>query len=103
VIKTGGLNVSPAEIENILATQPGVRLAYVIGIPDAVRNEIVGAVIVPEGEPSKDLPEKLTAALSKELASFKVPKHYRFVKESDLPLTKSSKVQKNRLFELFKN
>jgi fatty-acyl-CoA synthase len=101
VIKTGGLNVSPAEVENILAKQPGVRLAYVVGIPDPVRNEIVVAVIVPEGEPSKDMPEKLTAALSKELSSFKIPKHYRFVKETDLPLTKSNKVQKNRLAELF--
>jgi fatty-acyl-CoA synthase len=79
-----------------------VRLAYVIGIPDAVRDEIVGAVIVPEGEPSSDMPAKLNAALGKDLSSFKIPKHYRFVKETDLPLTKSGKVQKNRLSELFK-
>ncbi|MGE4167171.1 MAG: class I adenylate-forming enzyme family protein [Xanthobacteraceae bacterium] len=101
-IKTGGLNVAPAEIETILTQLPGVNLAYVVGIPDPVRDEVVGAVIVPHGEPAEDMSAKLSAELSKQVSKFKVPLHYRFVKEADLPLTKSGKVQKNRLVELFK-
>ena len=74
-----------------------------VGIPDPVRDEVVGAVIVPHGEPAEDMSAKLSAELSKQVSKFKVPLHYRFVKEADLPLTKSGKVQKNRLVELFKS
>jgi fatty-acyl-CoA synthase len=103
MIKTGGLNVSPAEVEGILVQQPGVKLAFVVGIPDATRDEIVGAVIVPEGPADESLRERLEGVLRQSLASFKIPKAYAFVDEHTLPLTTSGKVHKNRLFTLFRN
>jgi fatty-acyl-CoA synthase len=102
MIKTGGLNVAPAEVEGVLSRQPGVKLAYVVGLPDARRDEIVAAVIVPDSDtPRPDLRESLERALKAELASFKVPKSYAFVAEKDLPMTTSGKVFKGRLHELF--
>ena len=101
MIKTGGLNVSPSEVEGILVRQPGVKVAFVVGIPDATRGEIVGAVIVPEGKSDEKLRERLDGVLRQSLASFKIPKHYAFVEEHSLPLTTSGKVHKNKLFTLF--
>ncbi|HET6608782.1 MAG TPA: AMP-binding protein, partial [Rhodopila sp.] len=47
MIKTGGINVAPAEVEEILMAHPDVELALVVGVPDPVRDEIVGAIVVP--------------------------------------------------------
>ena len=101
MIKTGGLNVSPSEVEAILLKQRGVKMAFVIGIPDATRDEIVGAVIVLEGKPDTDLRQRLDAALKESVASFKIPKVYTFVDEHALPLTTSGKVHKKELVDLF--
>ncbi len=101
MIKTGGINVSPAEVEEALMRQEGVRLAFVVGVPDATRDEVIGAVIVADGEPTAVLEKQLTEALKKDLASYKIPRLYRFVAERDLPLTTTGKVQKNRLAALF--
>jgi fatty-acyl-CoA synthase len=101
MIKTGGLNVSPSEVESILVQQSGVKMAFVVGIPDATRDEIVGAVIVPEGNPDEKLRERLDGVLRQSLASFKIPRVYSFVNEDRLPLTTSGKVHKNKLFTLF--
>ena len=46
MIKTGGINVAPVEIEEILMTHPAVKLAYVVGVPDPQRDEVIAAVIV---------------------------------------------------------
>ena len=47
MIKTGGINVAPVEVEEILAEHPSVEQAFVVALPDAKRDEIVAAVIVP--------------------------------------------------------
>ncbi|HEX2137010.1 MAG TPA: AMP-binding protein [Microvirga sp.] len=102
MIKTGGINVAPAEVEEILAAQPGVQLAYVIGVPDPVRDEIIGAVIVPA--PGASVTESdLLESCRKQLAAYKMPRVFRFVAEKDLPLTTTGKVQKNRLVEFFRD
>ena len=49
MIKTGGSNVSPAEVETALLELPAVREAFVFGIPAGERGEDVAAVVVPEG------------------------------------------------------
>ena len=46
LIKTGGANVTPAEVEAVLAAQPEVKEAYVVGVPDAERGEVVAAAVV---------------------------------------------------------
>ena len=54
MIKTGGINVAPVEVEEVLMSHAGVEQAYVVGLPDAERDEIVGAVVVPRDRPSVD-------------------------------------------------
>ena len=100
MIKTGGINVSPAEVEAVLAEVPEVELAYVIGLPDPERDQRVAAVIVPR-DGAAPTAESLTAHCAEHLAAYKVPREYRFVGAGDLPLTTTGKLQKSRLVEFF--
>ena len=103
MIKTGGINVAPAEVEGILMSQKGVDVAYVVSVPDEARGEIVGAVIV-TGEKDHDALEKrLRDELKKALAAYKLPRAYQFVSERELPLPTTGKVQKNRMADFFKD
>ena len=99
MIKTGGINVSPAEIEQVLMGHEAVELAYAIGLKDARRDEIVAAVVVAR---EKVEAETLLALCREILAAYKVPRRLIFVAHTDLPLTSTGKLQKNRLKELFK-
>ena len=98
MIKTGGINVSPAEIEELLMSHRSVELAYVIGLKDPRRDEIVAAVIVAT-EPVES--DELIALCRASLAVYKVPREVKFVSHGDLPLTSTGKLQKNRLKDLF--
>jgi fatty-acyl-CoA synthase len=101
MIKTGGINVAPAEVEEILMAIPGVQLAYVIGVPDPVRDEIIGAVVVPR--PGMAVSEtELLGHCKEQLAAYKLPRSFRFVEEAALPTTTTGKVQKSRLVEFFR-
>jgi fatty-acyl-CoA synthase len=102
MIKTGGINVSPAEVEAVLAEDPTVELAYVIGLPDPERDQRVAAVIVgKEGPPPSA--EALVAHCAASLAAYKVPRDFRFVDAAALPLTTTGKLQKARLVEFFRD
>jgi malonyl-CoA/methylmalonyl-CoA synthetase len=92
LIISGGFNIYPREIEELLLTLPGVREAAVTGEPDPVRGEIPVAYVV--GDASLDV-AALEAAVRKELASFKVPR--RWVRLEALPRTALGKVQKHLL------
>ena len=100
MVKSGGINIAPAEVEEVLQAHPEVKEAYVIGLKDPVRDEIVAAVIIarPGSDPSA---EALAAHCRKALAAYKIPRQWRFVAETALPLTVTGKLQKNRLHELF--
>jgi fatty-acyl-CoA synthase len=100
MVKTGGINVAPAEIEAVLARHDAVEQAYVTGIPDPRLDEAVAAVIVarPGRTPAAD---ELSAHCRRSLAGYKIPRHYRFVVAADLPLTATGKLARNRLPELF--
>jgi fatty-acyl-CoA synthase len=99
MVKTGGMNVAPLEVEHFLSQMPGVQEAYILGLPDPVRDEIVTAVVVPkEGETVSE--EALLEACRKALAAYKVPRLIRFMEARELPLTASGKVQKHRLKEM---
>jgi len=100
LVKTGGINVAPAEIEAVLARHEAVEQVYVTGIPDQRLDEAIAAVIVarPGCAPT---PDDLSAHCRRVLAAYKTPRHYRFVSAADLPLTSTGKLQKNRLPELF--
>ena len=100
MIKTGGINVAPVEVEETLMAHPAVKLACVTGVPDPRRDEVIAAVIV--RRPGCSVEEAdLMAHCRRELAAYKVPRLMKFVSESDLPLTVTGKLQKNRLAELF--
>ena len=68
MIKTGGINVSPAEVEAVLIEVPEVELAYVIGLPDPERDQQVAAVIVPR-DGAAPTAEALTAHCAEHLAA----------------------------------
>ncbi len=100
MIKTGGINVAPVEVEEILLKHPAVKLAFVTGVPDRRRDEVIAAVIV--RHPAQDVDQAaLLEHCRRELAAYKVPRLMRFVHESDLPLTVTGKLQKNRLADFF--
>jgi fatty-acyl-CoA synthase len=98
MIRSGGENIYPAEIEDVLARHPKIRDVAVIGVPDPVFIETVCAVIVVAGGASLSEDEVVEHCL-RHLARYKKPRHVRFVDE--LPRTASSKIQKYRLREQF--
>jgi fatty-acyl-CoA synthase len=99
MIKTGGINVAPAEVEQFLLTQPGVSDASVIAVPDPLRDEAVAAVIVPQAGAQLDA-KALAQACKAHLAAYKVPRHFRFMQREELPLTATGKVRKVELREM---
>jgi acyl-CoA synthetase (AMP-forming)/AMP-acid ligase II len=85
---TGGLNVYPAEVENMIYTYPGVQETIVFAIPDPKRGQVLGAAVVPR--PSATIVEKeLLTFLRANLANFKVPD--KIVVRESLPRTASGK------------
>ncbi|TVV77188.1 AMP-binding protein [Sphingomonas solaris] len=93
MLKVGGENVAAAEVEAVLTSHPGVRLAQVVGVPDERLAEIPAAFVERSGLADVD-PAELIAYTKARLASFKVPRHIRFVEE--WPMS-ASKIQKFRL------
>jgi len=88
MIITGGLNVYPAEVENLLYTYPNVQEGIVFAIPDAKRGAVIGAAVVPRSG-STIVEKELLAFLRANLANFKVPD--RIVVREALPRTSSGK------------
>lgn len=97
MIKSGGYNVYPREIELRLESHAGVALAAVIGRPDDTFGEVGVAYIVPAAgtDPS---PESLKSYAREHLANYKVPKTFVIVDE--LPLLPVGKVDKQQLRRL---
>jgi fatty-acyl-CoA synthase len=100
MVKTGGINVAPAEVEDVLASHPAVELVLVTGIPDARLDEALAAVVVVRRGQQATAAE-LAAYCRTALAAYKTPRHFRFVEAAALPLTTTGKLQRNRLPELF--
>ena len=96
LIISGGLNVIPKEVEEVLDSLDGVLESAVIGRPDADFGEVVVAVVV--GEPGVTVdPEVLRLKARERLAGFKVPKQVLVVDE--LPRNALGKVEKARIRE----
>jgi O-succinylbenzoic acid--CoA ligase len=92
LVVTGGENVYPAEIEQILLELSGVQAACVFGVPNDTWGQLVAAVIVAENAPSDAALARHVAA---ELAPFKWPRQIAFVDQ--LPLTRTGKVDRSAL------
>ncbi|HEY3481634.1 MAG TPA: AMP-binding protein, partial [Streptomyces sp.] len=96
IIRVGGENVAPADIEDTLHRHPLVRQAAGVGVPDARLVEVPFAfVVLTEPGVSED---ELLAWARERMAGFKVPRHLRVIEGFEgIGMTASSKVQKNRL------
>ena len=96
VLKSGGINVSPVEVEQLIASHPDVRDAYVVGVADPVRGELVVAFVDAVNAVSAG---DIQAYVKERAASFKVPHHVLFRTEAQLPRLASGKIAKFRLAE----
>lgn len=99
MVKSGGINIAPIEIEEVLMRHTDVRTAYVIGIPDPVLDEVLAAIIIPKDGATPSA-EALARYCRQEMAAYKVPAKFRFATLAELPLTTTGKVQKMHLHTL---
>lgn len=98
LIITGGENVYPREVEELLYTLPQVESCTVIGVPDREWGERVTAFIVPKAG-HRIVPEELKDFLKSRLSPFKVPKEYVMV--GDLPKSPAGKILKREIRRKF--
>ena len=94
MIITGGENVYPREVEELLYTRPEVQECAVVGLPDKEWGERVTAFITPKPGYSV-IPEELNTFLRSRLSSFKIPK--TFIATTDLPKSPTGKILKREL------
>ncbi len=96
VIKTAGVNVAAAEVEDALARHPAVQSAHVVGVPDPVRGENIAALVVLRQSNAASA-DALREFCRVELASYKVPRHIFVVDAAAVPRTGTGKVEKPAL------
>ncbi len=96
VIISGGENIYPAEVEDLLLAHPDIAECAVIGVPDDKWGEVPRAAVVPR-EGTAPNPDELLASLAGHLAKYKIPKSVVIVDE--LPRTASGKLLKARVRE----
>ncbi|NMO03224.1 acyl--CoA ligase [Gordonia sp. TBRC 11910] len=94
MVRSGGENIYPAEIEKVLAGHESVEDVAVVGVPDEKFVEVGAAILVASGEASIDV-EAIRRYLADRLAKFKIPKYFVIVPE--LPRNASGKVLKHVL------
>jgi fatty-acyl-CoA synthase len=97
LIKTGGENVSEAEVEGFIEDRiKGVKLAQVVGVPDELWGEAIIAFV--ELFPGSEIPEtELIAACKAGMANFKAPKRVFFLADADWPRNEVGKISKDAL------
>lgn len=99
IIKTGGANVSPAEIDAVLVEHSSIQSVFTVGVPHQTLGEVVvSCVVLREGEQLDGAGVKAFARQS--LASYKVPREVLFFAEGELPMTGSSKIRRPELRKL---
>ena len=92
IIKTGGANVSPVEIDSVIQACPGVKVCQTVGVPHDTLGEMVVTCIVPHDGAVLD-EETVRNFAREKLASYKTPRRVLFFSEGDLELTGSAKVK----------
>ena len=80
MIISGGENVYPSEVENVLGAFPGVRDVAVIGLPDEDKGAVIHAIL--EADPSKVGEDELKAFLAERLVVYKIPRTFEFTDEA---------------------
>ena len=99
IVRVGGENVSPEEVEDLLHRHPAIRQAQVVGVPDARLVEVCAAFIILNDGHTLDA-DTLADWAKQNMAGFKIPRHVWFVDGfEDIGMTASSKIQKSKLAE----
>lgn len=97
MLKVGGENVDPMEVEGYLLSHPDIHQVALVGYPDERLGEVPVAFVQPV--PAAGLePDAVIAHCTGRIASFKIPRHVLLVEE--FPMTSSGKIQKAKLREL---
>ncbi len=94
MIKRAGINISPAEIEDVMKTFAGVSQAAVVGVPDAERGELVVAYVVPVASATVSI-SGLAEHCRTRLSKYKLPDRIEITQT--LPLTATGKLQRKEL------
>ena len=102
MIKSGGANVTPSEVESVISGLPEVKEAYVVGVSDAQRGENVAAAVVLEPGAALEVGE-LRARAKAQLAAYKVPRHFMVSTHDALPFTDTGKLDKRKLRKLLED
>ncbi|OAT85253.1 class I adenylate-forming enzyme family protein [Desulfotomaculum copahuensis] len=94
MIITGGENVYPSEVENVIGTHPAVKDVAVFGVPDAKWGEAVKAVIVlhEHDQGSDTLAGEIIEFCRGKIAGYKRPKSVEFIREEEMPRTGTGKI-----------
>ena len=99
MIKSGGENIYPAEIEQVILGDPRIHEAVVVRRPDRRWGEVPVAFVVPagdaEGPPVTE--DDVLARCREHLSSYKRPKDLFFVADADLPRSTTGKIQRHQL------
>ncbi|GAB4577147.1 MAG: acyl-CoA synthetase [Roseibium sp.] len=93
---SGGSNVYPKEVEEVLLTHPEISEVAILGIPDPQWGEVGLAVCVPAGDRQPD-PQELTTYLKERVAGYKIPARYLFIGE--MPTSAYGKITKKLVRE----
>ena len=100
MIKTAGANVSPREVEAALREVTGGLGALVLGLPDAERGQVVGAVVLAEPDDAPDL-EQVRQDLRARLSAYKVPRRFLVLGPDELPMLSTGKPDQRGIIERF--
>ncbi|MCH2172069.1 acyl--CoA ligase [Myxococcota bacterium] len=92
MIKTGGANVSPLEIEIALTDCPGLRAGLAVGVPHPSLGEVLVLCALPIQEMISD-EETIRSYLRERISSYKVPRHILFFEENEIEFTGNQKIQ----------
>lgn len=93
MIKTAGFNVAPAEVEQVIGAVEDVMHVAVLGLPDPVREQVIGALVALR--PGSTLTEEeLRATVHAQLSSYKVPTVWRIVSGDEYPMGVTGKVDR---------
>ncbi|KJS12727.1 MAG: long-chain fatty acid--CoA ligase [Peptococcaceae bacterium BRH_c8a] len=94
MIITGGENVYPSEVENVVGSHPAVKDVAVFGVPDAKWGETIKAVVVLHDyyQPGDALAKEIIAFCYDKIAGFKRPRSIDFITEENMPRTGTGKI-----------
>lgn len=101
MMKIKGINIAPAEIEDLLAGHEEIEQVHVVGAADGAGEERIVAFVVPRtGSDREQLAQRLTEYVRVRAASYKVPHHFVPLAADDIPVTATGKVSRRGLREL---